>query len=126
MFVLLLFALAGCWKKSGDAIVIAKDYLPAAPVSVSPNESPIESTAPSPSPAAEGEEVSDDANSPAGDPRATDHEQWIARVQMVRDLRVIDVRMEQAPWEKLKIGDRVHVKYREGKYTGTVWSSEID
>jgi hypothetical protein len=36
-----------------------------------------------------------------------------------------NVQADQACFEKLKEGDRVKVSYRIGKYTGTVWDSEI-
>jgi hypothetical protein len=36
------------------------------------------------------------------------------------------VQTDQPKWDKLKESDRVQVTYRIGKYTGTVWASEID
>ena len=60
------------------------------------------------------------------DPRATDHELWTVRVKMIADLRLVDVQTDQGRWEKLKVGDRIKVTYRQGKYTGTVWNSEIE
>ena len=71
-------------------------------------------------------EASDDMIGPPLDPRATTDEQWIVSVRMIEGGRQIDVRVDQPQWEKLKINDRVHVTYREGKYTGTVWSAEIN
>ena len=101
---LALFSLAGCAKKSGEAIVLGKEHVPPAELSVSPNESASPSSpAPSPQP-----------------------EQWIVNVEMVADLRKVDVRVERSRWEALREGDHVHVTYRQGKYTGTVWSAEID
>src|SRR5207247_623849 len=55
------------------------------------------------------------------DARSTDHEQWIVKVRMVDNARLIDVRADRAQWEKLRESDRVKVNYRVGKYTGTVW-----
>ena len=125
---------AGCWKKSGAAVVTGKDYVPARPMSATPNQSP--------SPAEEvsnaneqtdttdeeedAKEASDAMIGPPLDPRATSDEQWIVSVRMIEGGRQIDVRVDQPQWEKLKINDRVHVTYREGKYTGTVWSAEIN
>jgi len=60
------------------------------------------------------------------DERATNHEQWIVKVRMLDNGRRIDVRADQAQWEKLRENDRVEVNYRVGKYTGTVWDSEIE
>jgi hypothetical protein len=65
----------------------------------------------------EGEEIKDE--------RATNHEQWIVKVRMRDNGRRIEVRADQAQWEKLHENDRVKVTYRVGKYTGTVWDSEI-
>lgn len=59
------------------------------------------------------------------DPRAWDTEQWRVTVQLVDGGRRFNVHADRSRWEKLKIGDRVNVSYREGKYTGTVWSAEI-
>jgi hypothetical protein len=94
---LLLMGLVGCEKKSGDAIVIGKDYVAAVK---------------------EGEEIKD--------PRATNHEQWIAKVRMRDNGRSIEIRTDRAQWEKLHENDQVNVTYRVGKYTGTVWNAEID
>ena len=93
----LLIALSGCEKKRGEAVVIGKDYVAAAK---------------------EGEEIKDE--------RATNHEQWIVKVRMLDNGRRIDVRADQAQWEKLRENDRIKVNYRVGKYTGTVWDSEIE
>jgi hypothetical protein len=93
---LLLMGLVGCEKKSGEAVVIGKDYVAAVK---------------------EGEEIKDE--------RATNHEQWIVKVRMRDNGRRIEVRADQAQWEKLHENDRVKVTYRVGKYTGTVWDSEI-
>jgi hypothetical protein len=93
---LLLMGLVGCEKKSGEAVVIGKDYVAAVK---------------------EGEEIKDE--------RATNHEQWIVKVRMRDNGRRIEVRADQAQWEKLHENDRVKVTYRVGKYTGTVWAAEI-
>ncbi len=139
--VLLLFGLTSCWKKSGDAVVISKDYVPALKIDASPNEATASPSAassreldgrllpPSPTPADDQDDTddsTDDVPDSAQDSRAVDHEQWIATVRMVRDGRVVDVRLDEARWDKLMIGDRVHVSYHEGKYTGTIWSAEMD
>ena len=59
------------------------------------------------------------------DPRAREDEQWIVAVQLVDGGRRFNVHADRSRWEKLRIGDRVNVSYREGKYTGTVWSTEF-
>lgn len=93
---LLLMCLVGCEKHNGDAVVIGKDYVAASK---------------------EGEEIKDE--------RSTNHEQWIVKVRMRDNDRMIEVRAGRAQWEKLRENDRVKVEYRAGKYTGTVWDAEI-
>jgi hypothetical protein len=94
--IYVMFGVAGCDKKSGEAVVIGKDYVAARK---------------------EGEEIKDE--------RATNREQWLVKVRMLDNDRRIDVHADQAQWEKLRENDRVKVNYRIGKYTGTVWYSEI-
>jgi hypothetical protein len=60
------------------------------------------------------------------DPRALKHEQWIVKVRMLDHGRTVQVPADQAKWEKLRESDRVKVRYRTGKYTGTVWAAEIE
>ena len=92
-----MLSLIGCEKKTGDAIVIGKDYVAAAK---------------------QGEEIKDE--------RATNHEQWIVKVRMRDNGRTIQVHADRAQWEKLRENDRVKVTYRLGKYTGTVWDAQIE
>ena len=94
--LLLLLVLGGCEKKSGDAVVVGKDYVAAMK---------------------QGEEVKDE--------RATSHEQWIVKARMVDNGRTIEVHVDRGQWEKLHVNDRVKVAYRTGKYTGTIWDAEI-
>lgn len=93
----LMIGVTGCEKKSGEAVVIGKDYVAAVK---------------------EGEEVKDE--------RAIDHEQWIVSVRMRDNGRRIEVRTDRSQWEKLRENDRVKITYRVGKYTGTVWDAEIE
>ena len=92
----LCLSLAACEKKGGEGVVIEKKYIPAAP---------------------------------AGD--ATRHEgqlsteQWKVLVEMRADLRKVNVLVDPPEWGKLKVGDHGNVRYSQGKYTGTIWSSEI-
>ena len=157
VFVASLIALAaftGCWKKSGEAVVMEKEYIAAgeelktptpgtSPSPAEPGATPANPAA-SPSesgeteeyttakPLAEDEIVVDghvmkkDVRGTSKDPRAyPGQEQWRISVRMVEGGRALTVRAEQRQFEKLKAGDRVKVRYREGKYTGTVWSAEI-
>jgi hypothetical protein len=60
------------------------------------------------------------------DPRALKDEQWIVKLRMLDTKRIFQVHADQAQWKKLRENDRVRVRYRMGKYTGTVWGAEID
>jgi hypothetical protein len=95
--LLLMTGLGGCEKKSGDVVVIGKDYVAAGK---------------------QGVEIKDE--------RAGNHEQWIVKVRMLDNGRTIEVHVDRAQWEKLRESDRVKVTYRVGKYTGTVWDAEIE
>jgi hypothetical protein len=94
--LLLMTGLGGCEKKSGDAVVIGKDYVAAVK---------------------QGEEIKDE--------RATKHEQCIVKARMLDNGPTIQIHADRAEWEKLREGDRVKVTYSVGKYTGTVWDTEI-
>ena len=144
--LIMILAFAGCSRKSGQAAVLEKEHIaareitptPAAQQSASPGE-------PTPSPGqlapereykprmlAKDEIVVDtyvmkrDARGTSRDPRAMRGEQWIVRVQMIDDLRRLDVHTDQPHFDHVRVGDRVKVSYRQGKYTGTVWAAEID
>ena len=130
---LLLIGFSGCEKKSGEAMVLAKEHIDAVlPTPETPNA---EST-PSPNEqlrpmaddeiAVDGYAMKPEARGTSRDPRALKHEQWIVKVRMVDNGRTFQVPADQARWEKLHENDRVKVKYRTGKYTGTVWAAEIE
>jgi hypothetical protein len=144
--VIATLSLTGCWKKSGDAIVLDKEHIAAREVTPTPaadssaypspsKPSPIQMTSgevQEPRELAPDEIVVDtyimkkDVRGTSRDPRALTNEQWIVTVEMVSDLRRIGVHTDKAHWDKLKIGDRTHVTYKQGKYTGTVWDADID
>jgi hypothetical protein len=83
--LLLITGLVGCEKRSGDAMVIGKDYLAAVK---------------------QGEETKDE--------RATSREQWIVKVRMLDNGRRIHVHVDQAQWEKLHENNRVKVTVSRG------------
>ena len=60
------------------------------------------------------------------DPRAGSEEKWLVKVEMVEVGRRFNIYTDRAHYDKVKAGDRVKVRYSEGKYTGTVWGSEIE
>ncbi len=130
---LLMIGVAGCEKKSGEAVVISKEHIDAAlPIAETPSA---QSAA---SPGAELRPVADDeiavdgyvmkpeARGTSHDPRALRDEQWLVKVRMLDNGRTIQVHADQAQWQKLRENDRVKVRYRAGKYTGTVWAAEIE
>lgn len=142
--LILIFSVAGCSKKSGLAVVLEKEHIAAR--EIPPTPPPQQSTSPSaptPEPAdvvleeVELRELAEDEiavdtyvmkkvdRGTGRDPRARDEEQWIVAVQLADGGRRFNVHADRLKWEKLKMGDRVNVSYREGKYTGTVWSAEI-
>lgn len=143
---MILLALAGCLRKSGEAVVLEKEHIAAAEVHATPSESPttsIASLTPTPEATTNDEvetarelkpnEIDVDGlvmdkavRGTSKDPRAMADEQWLVRVQLVTGGRRIDVHSDRAQYEKVKPGDHVQITYREGKYTGTVWSAEID
>ena len=67
-----------------------------------------------------------EARGTSRDPRTLTHEQWIVKVRMVENGCTFQVPADQVRWEKLHENDRVKVRYRTGKYTGTVWAAEIE
>ena len=129
----LILAVTGCDKKSGEAVVLAKEHIDAAPPT---KETPMAQSATTPE--AEIRPMADDEIAVDGyvmkpevrgtnrDPRALKDEQWLVKVRMLDDGRIIQIPADQAQWRKLRENDRVKVRYRTGKYTGSVWAAEIE
>ncbi|HJY54656.1 MAG TPA: hypothetical protein VKD89_11580 [Candidatus Udaeobacter sp.] len=129
----LIIAVTGCEKKSGEAVVLAKEHIDAAlPTGETPNAQSAPSPDEQPRPIADDEITVDgyamkpEARGTSRDPRALKHEQWVVKVRMLDDGRTFQVPADQAKWEKLREDDRIKVRYRTGRYTGTVWSAEIE
>ena len=134
VFVLLvMISLVACEKKRGEAVVLTKEHIDAA---LPTAETPKTQSAPSPDeqlrPMADGEIAVDgyvmkpETRGTSRDPRALSHEQWIVKVRMLDNGRTFQVPADQTKWEKLRENDRVKVRYRTGKYSGTVWAAEIE
>ena len=139
-------SVTGCWKKSGQAVVLEKEHIAAAELTPTPGaEQSARPNSPTPTPGelASEEEVplrklaedeievdtyvmKNDVRGTSRDPRARPDEQWIVSVQMIEDLRRIKVQTDKPHYDKVKVGDRIKVSYRQGKYTGTVWSAKIE
>jgi hypothetical protein len=131
--VLMTVGMIGCEKKSGDAGVFAKEHIAAAlPIAETPNAQSTRTPDEQPRPitddeiAVDGYVMKPEARGTSRDPRALKAEQWLVKVRMIDDGRTFNVQAEQAQFDKLEEGDRVKVRYRIGKYTKTVWGSEIE
>lgn len=129
----LMISIAGCEKNSGEAVVLAKEHIDAAlPIAETPNAQ----SAPSPDEqirlmaddeiAVDGYVMKPEVRGTSRDPRALQHEQWIVKVRMLDNGRTFQVPADRTKWEKLHQNDRVKVRYRTGKYTGTVWAAEME
>jgi hypothetical protein len=129
----LIIAVTGCEKKRGEAVVIAKEHIDAAlPTAETPNAQSATTPTEELRPMADDEIAVDEYvmkpedRGTSRDPRAFSHEQWLVKVRMLDDGRTFQVPADQVKWEKLRENDRVKVRYRTGKYTGTVWAAEIE
>ena len=131
--VFLIIAVTGCEKKRGEAVVIAKEHIDAAlPTAETPNAESAATPDGELRPMADDEIAVDEyvmkpeVRGTSRDPRVLSHEQWIVKVRVLDDGRTFQVPADQTKWEKLRENDRVKVRYRTGKYTGTVWAAEIE
>lgn len=130
---LLALSLVGCAKKHGEAIVVAKEHIDVAEVKPSPSpgaefvntEPRIQEMAPDEI-EVDGIVMKKGVRGTSKDPRAGSEEKWLVKVEMVRVSRRFNILTDRARYEKVKVGDRIKVSYSEGKYTGTVWGSEIE
>jgi hypothetical protein len=130
---LFIIAATGCEKNSGEAVVLAKEHIDAArPTAETPNaqsapsaDAQIRSMAHDEI-AVDGYVMKPEVRGTSRDPRALKDEQWLVKVRTLDDGRTFQVHADQAQWEKLRENDRVKVRYRTGKYTGTVWVAEIE
>jgi hypothetical protein len=129
----LIIAVAGCEKNSGEAVVLAKEHIDAAlPTEETPNAQSGAGPDPQLRPmasdeiAVDGYVMKSEARGTSRDPRALKDEQWIVKVRMLDNGRTFQIPADQAKWRKLRENDRVKVRYRTGKYTGTVWAAEIE
>ena len=148
--LLLITGPCGCKKNSGEAVVLAKEHIDAALPAETPNVRRIgvsrqvrtrpngiqAESASGPTPeirpmaddeiAVDGYVMKPEARGTSRDPRALQHEQWIVKVRLLDNGRTFEVPADQAKWEKLRENDRVKVRYRTGKYTGTVSAAELE
>jgi hypothetical protein len=123
----------GCEKKSGEAVVLSKEHIDAAPPGGEiSNAHSAQGPDDGPRPIADDEITVDgyvmkpETRGTSRDPRALKDEQWLVKVRMLNDGRRIQVHADRAQFEKLRENDRVKVRYRTVKYTRTVWAAEIE
>jgi hypothetical protein len=129
----LIIGVTGCDKKSGEAVVLPKEHIDAAPPieqtqeaqSATTSKAKVRPTADDEI-AVDGYVMKPEVRGTSHDPRASKNQQWLVKVRMLANGRTIQVPAAQAKWEKLRENDRVKVRYRTGKYTGTVWAAEIE
>jgi hypothetical protein len=135
----IVLSLASCAKKRGEAIVVEKEHIDAAEIkpSPTPGSSPAISSSPANEESAVREMAPDEIDvdsyvmkkevrGTSKDPRAGTDEKWLVKVRLVEGGRGFNIHTDRAHYEKVKVGDRIKVRYSEGKYTGTVWGSEIE
>ena len=133
-------SLSGCDKKRSEAIVISKEHIDVAEIK------------PSPTPRATGDEMNEsrtdekpvyremapdeidvdgfvmkrEVRGTGKDPRATSVEQWRIKVQIPDARQSLTIQSDRAHYDRLKIGDRIRIKYRQGQFTGKVWFADIE
>jgi hypothetical protein len=127
-----IIGVTGCEKYSGQAVVLAKEHIDAVP----PNaETPKPQAESAPNAeirsmadeiAVDGYVMKQEVRGTSRDPRALKDEQWLVKVRMLDNGRTFQVPADQAKWEKLHENDRIEIRYRTGKYTGTVGATEIE
>jgi len=130
--ICLIIGLIGCEKKSGQAVVLAKEHIDAALPAETANAQAESTSDENVRPMADDEIAVDgyvmkpEMRGTNRDPRALQHEQWLVKVRMLDNGRTFQVPADQAKWEKLRENEQVKVRYWTGKYTGTVWATEIE
>lgn len=135
---------SGCDKKKSEATVTAKEHIDVAEVKPSPTpKSPTEQAKEKPSDSVVAEEpqhremaadeidvdgfvMKKELRGTSKDPRAKSEEQWRVTVEITNARQSCMILTERARYDKLKIGDRIKVRYRQGQFTGKVWFADIE
>jgi hypothetical protein len=137
----------GCDKKRSEATVIDKEHIDAAEVTPSPSPEPTAETAKdvaksSPSPdepiyteapplapdevVVSGRVVKKAVIGTSKDPRATKDEQWRVTVDIPEARQSHTIQTDRAHYDRVKVGDRIKIRYRVGQFTGMVWYADIE
>ena len=125
-----LLCFVGCEKRRSEATVIGKEYIAPAVSEASPSATPLHPKI-RPRPGGDDDITVDSyvmKRSVRGtglDPRALKDEQWLLKIRTTTDGRTFNVSTDQQHFQQLKLGSRVVVEYRAGKYTDTIWAAEI-
>jgi hypothetical protein len=126
----------GCDQKKSEAIVSAKEHIDVAEVKPSPT--PVAASDAAKEKAPEYREMAPDEIDVDGfvmkkevrgtskDPRAKSEEQWRVKVDITNARQSCTILTDRARYDRLKIGDRIKVRYRQGQFTGKVWFADIE
>ena len=131
------FGVSGCDKKRGEAIVSAKEHIDVAEIKPSPtpessikeekeNEEAVTREMAPDEIEVDGFVMKKEVRGTSKDPRAKSEEQWRITVEIPGARQSHTIQSDRAHYDKLKIGDRIKVKYRQGQYTGKVWVADIE
>lgn len=128
-----------CSKKRGEAIVLEKEHIDVAETTPmpAPGSSPLATATPGTDEPVtremepdeidvDGYVMKKEVRGTSKDPRAGSDEKWLVKVRLVEGGRWINVHTDRRHYDKAQIGDRIKVRYKEGNYTGTIWSAEIE
>ena len=135
---------SACDKKRSEAVVLAKEHIDVAEARPSPTAAPrSEEAKEKPAdPEANAEEVvremapdeiavdgfvmKKEVRGTGKDPRANSDEQWRIKVQIADARQSHTILSDRAHYDKVKVGDRIRVRYRQGQFTGRVWTADIE
>jgi hypothetical protein len=140
-------SLGGCDKKRSEAIVIDKEHIDAA--EIIPSRSPEPTSEPgkenpdkSPSPdepayreaaplgpdeiVLDGRVMKKEVRGTSKDPRATKDEQWRVTVDIPAARQPHTIHTDRTHYDRVKVGDRIKIRYRVGQFTGMVWIADIE
>jgi hypothetical protein len=144
IFPLLALILSGCDKKRSEAVVLAKEHIDVAELRPSPSskastgETKEQASDSTLAQAPESREMAPDEIDVDGyvmkkevrgtskDPRARSEEEWRVAMDIVNARQSHTIHTDRAHYDKVKVGDRIKVRYRQGQFTSNVWIAGIE